>query len=91
MLQILIKSSILSIQTEYFTSPSALQEGFVRAIRPIYLIGTSGEFYLATGFVTMFSDVRKPTIELNLGPSRNQDQFDFAILPLLLQVCELQR
>ena len=27
----------------------------------------------------MFKDMRKPTVELNLEPSRNQDQFDFAI------------
>ena len=27
----------------------------------------------------MFKDMRKPTIELNLEPSSNQDQFDFAI------------
>jgi NAD-dependent protein deacetylases, SIR2 family len=42
-------------------------------------IGTSGEVYPAAGFVTMFKDMRKPTVELNLEPSRNQDQFDFAI------------
>ena len=42
-------------------------------------IGTSGEVYPAAGFVTMFRDMRKPTVELNLEPSRNQDQFDFAI------------
>ena len=42
-------------------------------------IGTSGEVYPAAGFVTMFKDMSKPTVELNLEPSRNQDQFDFAI------------
>ena len=42
-------------------------------------IGTSGEVYPAAGFVTMFRDMSKPTVELNLEPSRNQDQFDFAI------------
>ena len=42
-------------------------------------IGTSGQVYPAAGFVSMFKDMRKPTIELNLEPSSNQDQFDFAI------------
>ena len=42
-------------------------------------IGTSGEVYPAAGFVTMFKDMHKPTVGLNLEPSRNQDQFDFAI------------
>ena len=42
-------------------------------------IGTSGEVYPAAGFVTMFKDMRKPTVELNLEPSRNQDQFNFSI------------
>ena len=42
-------------------------------------IGTSGEVYPAAGFVTMFKEMRKPTVELNLEPSRNQNQFDFAI------------
>ena len=42
-------------------------------------IGTSGEVYPAAGFVTMFNDMLIPTVELNLEPSRNQDQFDFAI------------
>ena len=27
----------------------------------------------------MFKEMNKPTVELNLEPSRNQDQFDFAI------------
>ena len=27
----------------------------------------------------MFREMCKPTIELNLEPSRNQDQFDYAI------------
>ena len=27
----------------------------------------------------MFKDMKKTTVELNLEPSRNQDQFDFAI------------
>ena len=27
----------------------------------------------------MFKDMRKPTVELNLEPSRNQDQFNFSI------------
>ena len=27
----------------------------------------------------MFKDMRKPTVELNLEPSLNQDQFDYAI------------
>jgi len=42
-------------------------------------IGTSGEVYPAAGFVNLFKEMKKPTIELNLEPSRNQDQFDFAI------------
>jgi len=42
-------------------------------------IGTSGEVYPAAGFVSMFKEMKKPTVELNLEPSRNQDQFDFAI------------
>ncbi len=42
-------------------------------------IGTSGEVYPAAGFVTMFRDMLKPTVELNLEPSRNQDQFDLSI------------
>ncbi len=42
-------------------------------------IGTSGQVYPAAGFVSMFKDMRKPTVELNLEPSNNQDQFDFAI------------
>ena len=42
-------------------------------------IGTSGEVYPAAGFVTMFKEMRKPTVELNLEPSRNQNQFDFSI------------
>ena len=42
-------------------------------------IGTSGEVYPAAGFVTMFKEMKKPTVELNLEPSRNQDQFDLAI------------
>ena len=31
------------------------------------------------GFVSMFKEMKKPTVELNLEPSRNQDQFDLAI------------
>jgi len=27
----------------------------------------------------MFKEMNKPTVELNLEPSRNQDQFDFTI------------
>ena len=42
-------------------------------------IGTSGEVYPAAGFVSMFKEMKKPTVELNLEPSRNQDHFDFAI------------
>ena len=42
-------------------------------------IGTSGEVYPAAGFVNMFKEMKKPTVELNLEPSLNQDQFDFAI------------
>ena len=42
-------------------------------------IGTSGEVYPAAGFVSMFKEMKKPTVELNLEPSRNQDQFDFSI------------
>ena len=42
-------------------------------------IGTSGEVFPAAGFVSMFKEMNKPTVELNLEPSRNQDQFDFAI------------
>ena len=45
----------------------------------LVIIGTSMQVYPAAGFVTMFRDMRKPTVELNLEPSRNQDQFDFAI------------
>ena len=37
------------------------------------------EIYPAAGFVTMFKDMRKPTVELNLEPSRNKDQFNFSI------------
>ncbi len=40
-------------------------------------IGTLGEVYLAAGFVSMFREMNKHTVELNLEPSRNQDQFDF--------------
>jgi len=42
-------------------------------------IGTSGEVYPAAGFVNMFKQMNKPTVELNLEPSRNKDQFDFSI------------
>ena len=42
-------------------------------------IGTSGEVYPAAGFVSMFKEMNKPTVELNLEPSRNQNQFDFTI------------
>ena len=42
-------------------------------------IGTSGEVYPAAGFVSMFKEMNKPTVELNLEPSRNQNLFDFAI------------
>ena len=42
-------------------------------------IGTSGEVYPAAGFVNMFKDMQKPTLELNLEPSRNQNLFDFGI------------
>ena len=42
-------------------------------------IGTSGEVYPAAGFVSMFKEMNKPTVELNLEPSRNQDQFYFTI------------
>ena len=42
-------------------------------------VGTSGEVYPAAGFVSLFKDMKKPTVELNLEPSRNKDQFDFAI------------
>ena len=42
-------------------------------------IGTLGEVYPAAGFVSMFKEMNKHTVELNLEPSRNQDQFDFAI------------
>ena len=42
-------------------------------------IGTSGEVYPAAGFVSMFKEMNKSTVELNLEPSRNQDQFDFGI------------
>ncbi len=42
-------------------------------------IGTSGEVFPAAGFVTMFKNMNKPTVELNLVPSLNKDQFDFAI------------
>ena len=39
----------------------------------------NGEVYPAAGFVSMFKEMKKPTVELNLEPSGNQDQFDFAI------------
>ena len=42
-------------------------------------IGTSGEVYPAAGFVSMFREMKKPTVELNLEPSNNKDLFDFAI------------
>ena len=42
-------------------------------------IGTSGGTYPAAGFVSLFREMKKPTVELNLEPSRNQSQFDFAI------------
>ena len=42
-------------------------------------IGTSGEVYPAAGFVNLFKEMKKPTVELNLEPSNNKDQFDFAI------------
>ena len=51
-------------------------------------IGTSGEVYPAAGFVTMFKDMRKPTVELNLEPSRNQDQFDFSIYKTATEAVE---
>ena len=42
-------------------------------------IGTSGGTYPAAGFVSLFKEMKKPTVELNLEPSFNQSQFDFAI------------
>ena len=33
----------------------------------------------AAGFVSMFKEMKKSTVELNLEPSRNQDQFDLSI------------
>ena len=42
-------------------------------------IGTSGEVYPAAGFVNIFKEMKKPTVELNLEPSRNKNQFDFSI------------
>ena len=42
-------------------------------------VGTSGEVYPAAGFVSLFKEMKKPTMELNLEPSTNKDQFDFAI------------
>ena len=42
-------------------------------------IGTSGEVYPAAGCDSLCKDMQKPTVELNLEPSRNQDQFDFTI------------
>ena len=55
-------------------------------------IGTSGEVYPAAGFVTMFKDMNKPTVELNLEPSRNQDQFDFGIhKPATIAVYEFKK
>ena len=42
-------------------------------------IGTSGEVYPAAGFVNMFKDMNKPAVELNLEPSKNQNQFDYSI------------
>ena len=42
-------------------------------------IGTSGGTYPAAGFVSLFKEMKKPTVELNLEPSLNQSQFDFAI------------
>ena len=29
--------------------------------------------------MSLFKDMKKPTVELNLEPSSNKDQFDFAI------------
>ena len=42
-------------------------------------IGTSGEVYPAAGYVSLFKEMKKPTVELNLEPSSNKDLFDFAI------------
>ena len=42
-------------------------------------VGTSGEVYPAAGFVSIFKEMKKPTVELNLEPSSNKDLFDFAI------------
>jgi NAD-dependent deacetylase len=42
-------------------------------------VGTSGEVYPAAGFVSLFKEMKKPTVELNLEPSSNKDLFDFAI------------
>ena len=44
------------------------------------LLELRGKVYSAAGFVSsLFKEMKKPTVELNLEPSRNQDQFDFAI------------
>ena len=42
-------------------------------------IGTSGEVYPAAGYVNLFKEMKKTTVELNLEPSSNKDLFDFAI------------
>ena len=52
----------------------------------IALSSGEAEFYgmvkggsVGLGAISMFKDMGKPTLELNLEPSSNQNQFDFAI------------
>ena len=55
-------------------------------------IGTSGEVYPAAGFVNMFKDMKKPTIELNLKASKNLYLFDYFIhKPATLAVEEFSK
>ena len=55
-------------------------------------IGTSGEVYPAAGFVSFFKNMNKPTVELNLEPSRNMKLFDYAIYkPASIAVKEFRK
>lgn len=55
-------------------------------------IGTSGSVYPAAGFVSLFNEMGKPTIELNLEPSANIHQFTYSIhnKPATIAVEELK-
>ena len=61
--------------------PFKLEEIHAIALESSFFVsvGTSGEVYPAAGFVSIFKEMKKPTVELNLEPSSNKDQFDFAI------------